>query len=207
VVLDLGTGDGRAVLRRARREPSDLFIGIDPDAAALRASSQRAARRQVKGGLGNALFLVGSAEELPGVLAGRVDRLTVVLPWGSLLRGVACAEPQMVAGLRDCLAAGGELELLLSVGPRDRSTGLRELDQASVSGLVEAYAACGLRPLEARLATADDVERLSSSWARRLGVPERRPAWLLRFQETVEPGAGAGASERPTTPVRAPFPG
>ena len=30
-----------------------------------------------------------------------------------------------------------------------------------------------------RQATEKDVEALGSSWAKRLGIPRRRPAWLL----------------------------
>ena len=35
VILDLGTGDGRAVVARARAEPASLVLGIDADARAM----------------------------------------------------------------------------------------------------------------------------------------------------------------------------
>ena len=33
---------------------------------------------------------------------------------------------------------------------------------------------------ECRAALATDVEQLGSAWAKRLGIPRRRAAWLLR---------------------------
>lgn len=181
MILDLGTGDGRAVLRLARREPESLVIGLDPDAAALRRVSQRAARSAARGGQPNALFLSGSAEELPGPLYSRLDRMTVVLPWGALLRGVVRPEAALLEGLRQSLRGGGELELLLSVGERDLPAGLPALDRPAIDRLSVAYARAGLCPSRVGEATAADVERLSSTWAKRLGVPGRRSAWLLRF--------------------------
>ncbi|MDQ3938354.1 MAG: class I SAM-dependent methyltransferase [Chloroflexota bacterium] len=194
VVLDLGTGDGRAVLRRARREPTTLVVGLDADAATLRDSSRRADRKPPKGGLPNALFLVGSAEELPGPLTGRVSLLTVVLPWGSLLRGVVAEHGAMICRLSETLAPDGELELLLSVRPADRLQSLPMLDASAIARMLAGYEQVGLLVAEARPATDRDVDRLSSSWARRLGVPTRRPAWLLRFRRFAEPVMGEGAS-------------
>jgi hypothetical protein len=37
----------------------------------------------------------------------------------------------------------------------------------------------GMCVTERREATLDDVQRLGSSWAKRLDIPRRRPAWLL----------------------------
>lgn len=39
--------------------------------------------------------------------------------------------------------------------------------------------ACRLCVPRPRLATPADVQGSRSSWAKKLGIPERRPAWLL----------------------------
>jgi hypothetical protein len=83
VVLDLGTGDGRAVVARAREEPAALVIGIDASAAGMAESSFRADRPLQKGGTPNAIFAVGAAERPIDELRGRADELTIVMPWGS----------------------------------------------------------------------------------------------------------------------------
>jgi 16S rRNA (adenine(1408)-N(1))-methyltransferase len=187
VAIDLGTGSGRAVLRRAAREPSTLFIGVDPDAAALAEASRRAARPVRRGRLPNALFVLAAAEALPAELRGRADLVTIALPWGSLLRGLLRADERMLAAVALLLRPTGELELLLSATERD-GTALA-LDRQAVASLVRAYASHGLASAEARPATIEDVERLSSGWGRRLGIPESRPAWLLRFRYAGVAGA------------------
>jgi 16S rRNA (adenine(1408)-N(1))-methyltransferase len=57
VLVDLGTGDGRHVLARARKAPEALVIGVDANAAGM----VDASRKQVP----NALFVVAAAEHPP----------------------------------------------------------------------------------------------------------------------------------------------
>ena len=76
------------MLRAARSDPGVLAIGVDTDASGLREASRRAAGPARKGGLPNALFLVGDAWSALAVLHRRVDEVRITLPWGSLLRSV-----------------------------------------------------------------------------------------------------------------------
>jgi 16S rRNA (adenine(1408)-N(1))-methyltransferase len=203
VIVDVGTGDGRSVLRRARTDERSLFIGIDANAAGMREASRRAARPRGREGVANAMFLVEGAEALPGPLAERADEVTVVLPWGSLLHGMLRADPAVVGALRGLLREGGRLEALLSVAAAD---GVRDYDQLtdqSLTCMAGAYRALGLECVEIRPANDTDVERLSSSWARRLGIPDRRDAWVVSFRrEPVrEPAAGRAASSGPNTTI------
>jgi 16S rRNA (adenine(1408)-N(1))-methyltransferase len=206
-MLDLGTGDGAAVMRAARADPGLLAIGLDTDAAATREASRRAARAVRKGGLPNALFLAGSAAAAPekasadvaAALEGRVHELRVTLPWGSLLRAVL--EPRTGFGARAAglLAPEGVLSLLLSSTQRDSAAGGVVLDGRVAAALAGAYEEAGLVPVECRPATRTDMERLGSSWARRLGIPERRAAWLILLRRGTEHARTIGRlGRRPT---------
>ena len=73
------------------------------------------------------------------------------------------------------------MTLLLSVTPRDAVPGMPMLDGAALSALVERYERAGWRGREAREARSDDVRALGSSWAKRLGIPDRRGAVVLRL--------------------------
>ena len=181
--MDLGTGDGAAVLEAARRWPEEAFLGLDADASRMREASSRAARAARKGGLPNAWFAVAAAESLPPELDRRVDVLTVILPWGSLLRGGLGPEPWFTMATRRILQPGGELRLLLSVAPRDGMP-LAQLDPRSVAQLVRGYETMGWSVTEARPARTADVSTIGSSWPRRLGIPVRREAWLLHARLT-----------------------
>ena len=182
MVVDVGTGSGHALLRRAAREPQTLFIGIDADARAMSEASRRVARPSQRGGTSNVIFLAAAAEALPGPLAGRAGEVVVALPWGSLLRATLGPDPALIAALTALLNASGVLELLLTSAERDAAAGGLVLDDGEAAVLAKRYAAFGLDVLEFRPATRTDVERLSSGWGARLGVPARRQAWLFRLR-------------------------
>lgn len=179
--MDLGTGDGRAVLARARAEPRTLVIGIDANAPAMADASRRAARPSARGGASNALFVVAAAERPPLELLGVADELTIHFPWGSLLRGALAVEPAAAGGIAALITPRGRLTILVSIMDRD-GLGLTPLDESGAAdALAGRWAAHGLKLELICPATDADVAATCSSWARRLGVGRARPAWRLAF--------------------------
>jgi hypothetical protein len=49
------------------------------------------------------------------------------------------------------------------------------------------YAAQGLALLEARPASAEEIARTHSTWAKRLGAGAARSVWAVRLRRAVEP--------------------
>ena len=170
------------MLATAAEQPDALVIGIDADAGSMVEASRRATRHLKRGGLPNARFVVAAAAALPPELDGRADALTVHFPWGSLLRGLLEADPAILAGITRLVRPGAALTMLLSVTEHDRSTDRSNLDEGTFAALAPRYATHGLCLREARPATADDIARAHSTWAKRLGAGETRPAWLARFE-------------------------
>jgi len=183
VIVDVGTGDGRAVLDRAVDEPTALVVGVDASAAAMATSSRRAARH----GPHNALFFAAGAEQLSGSpLAGHADLITVTFPWGSLLRGVLGLDAAGLAGVAALPCPGGRLRVLASVVPSDGVAGMDCLDDSALPAIRAAWRAAGLELTSFRPATPDEVVESGSTWARRLRaaragqrVSEARPVWRL----------------------------
>jgi 16S rRNA (adenine(1408)-N(1))-methyltransferase len=196
VTIDVGSGDGRAVLAAARREPTTLALGLDASASAMVEASRRAARPARKGGLENVRFIVAAAEALPCELAGRAALVTVQFPWGSLLRGCVSGDEAVAAGLAGLVAPDGTLELLLAPAARDG------LDDVPVDG--SAIASCAERTFHrhglglsvARAATAAEVAGSASTWARRLGSkrPDDRRVMLVRLVRPPGGDPGVGGS-------------
>ncbi|HEY2916242.1 MAG TPA: hypothetical protein VGI98_03405 [Candidatus Limnocylindrales bacterium] len=192
MTIDVGTGDGRAVLAAAAREPRTLVIGLDADAASMAEASRRvarAARAAGTGGWPNALFVAAAVEAMPDELAGLASLVTVRFPWAGLLRGVLGRDALVVAGIASVLAPGGVVELLLAPAARDR---LAELPtepsdiEAAVAGGFEPH---GLRVVEARTASTDEIRASHSTWAKRLlggsqhrGEPSDRAVILVRLR-------------------------
>lgn len=170
MTIDVGTGDGRAVLAAAAREPATLALGLDASAAAMAEASRRAARPRRKGGLPNAAFVVAAAETPPPALAGTASLVTVLFPWGSLLRGVVGLEPAVAEGITRLIAPAGGLELLVAPAARDGLDGMPTSTEAVLVGAATAFAPHGLAIVSARSPTPAEILATGSTWARRLGA-------------------------------------
>lgn len=184
VVVDVGTGDGRAAYRLAKARPDTLVLGMDPAWERATEVSAKALRKPAKGGLPNILFLRGVAEDPPGELVGVATEVHVGMPWGRLLSGFVLGDREVCGGLRALSTIDGVL--LVTVGTdiwRDpvplEIRPLPELTTSYVdSFLAGALAAVGWTVVEAESVPADTAD---TSWARRFsaGRPDSR-LFLLR---------------------------
>jgi 16S rRNA (adenine(1408)-N(1))-methyltransferase len=170
------------VLKAAASCPDLLVIGVDADAASMAEASHRAARSPKRGGLPNALFVVAAAESLPSDLDGVAAAVTVHFPWGSLLRGLLTADPAILSGIARIACPGATLSVLLSITEHDRIADVDLLDERTFAALAPAYAAHGFALRDARPATADDIARSHSTWAKRLRAGVSRPVWSVQFR-------------------------
>jgi 16S rRNA (adenine(1408)-N(1))-methyltransferase len=136
-----------------------LFVGVDAIADNLRNASRRADT--------NSLFGRLALEDAPGELVGFADRLTVLFPWGSLLRAVALAERDGLARLRALCGPGADVRFVFELHSDPPDLERRYLD----SGLALSGAPV---PVEAARA-------LPTTWAKKLGFSGRpRSFWEFR---------------------------
>jgi hypothetical protein len=168
----------------AREAPGRLFIGVDASAAGLRELSNRALRL----GLSNVLYVRAAVEALPPELRGLADRITVILPWGSLLSAVARPVVPVLADIRALGRPGAKVTAVMGVDPvRDRAEavrlGLPDLGRGHFAGpLAEGYAAAGLTVSSVRAIGPDGLARWPSSWAGRLTHGAARPLFVVEAQ-------------------------
>ena len=193
MIVDIGTGDGRAVLARAAAEPAALVVGIDASAPAMADASRRADRR----GPPNALFLAAGVEALAASpLTARADLVTVLFPWGSLLHGALGLDERALDGIASQLVPGGRLEVLASVVPSDGVAGLACLDLNTEPAICRAWSVVGLELTTMRLATPEDLAASGSTWARRLGAARGH-----RAADGRDAGRDAGRATGDVRPV------
>ena len=183
MAIDVGTGDGRAVLAAAARDPRTLVLGVDANAAAMAEASRRAAAPARKGGIPNAAFIVASAETTPGALACLANLVTVRFPWASLLRGCLDGDAAVAQGVASLVGAGGILELLLAPSARDRLGGVPTERAEVAAAAVRTFARFGFEARVARQATDAEIAESGSTWAKRLRSqrPTDRTVMLVRL--------------------------
>jgi 16S rRNA (adenine(1408)-N(1))-methyltransferase len=190
VVVDVGAGDGRWVYENARRDPDTLFIGLDPDAAALKEYAFKAGRKPSRGGVPNAVYIVGSVESPPPQLIAVADELMVLFPWAALLRGLLLAEEATLRGIVAIAKPGASFELVLTYeASHDRGAGLESdmpsLDAARLEALAAAYGRAGLEVGAYRRLTTEEALDIPSTWGHRLLHGRRRE--VFRVSGTIGP--------------------
>ena len=159
----------------ARLEPRVLFVGVDAIADNLRDASRRASQ--------NSLFGRLALEDAPGELAGFADRLTVLFPWGSLLRALFVPELDGLARLRAICRPHADVRFLF------------ELD-SDPSALERCYFEAGFAVTGTPM-PLDSARALPTTWAKRLGF-SGKPRSFCEFRgraigHTAPTGAVPGA--------------
>ena len=168
LVLDLGCGDGKHALALARQRPEALVVGVDAAPDAMRRAAARAAARPAKGGVPNGLFVWAAAEDLPPELT-EVTELHCLMPWGSLLRGLAAPDPALLRALATRCRVGAPFLVTLNLHawrPPVPEVGDAPEPTPDDPRLRAAYAAAGWTIDSAAHA---DAAELGTSWTKRLG--------------------------------------
>jgi 16S rRNA (adenine(1408)-N(1))-methyltransferase len=134
------------------------------------------------------------------------DEVTVLMPWGKLLRGVVLGEADVLSGLRAVAKPGTPLEISIGTSIwRDpvplEIRDLPELTPETVesTGLTERLAALGWQVADVRLVPHTDLDTISSSWARRLGSGATETVLHLRAV-AVDPGDPVGPQHAAAEP-------
>src|SRR5260370_9722037 len=140
--MDLGSGDGRGPCRWASGEADRLFIASDANPSLLLETAWKAGRKPARGGISNLICIAEPLDVLAAELGAVADRVTVMLPWGRLLRSVAAPDVnslRSIAGLRsiaDLCLPDATIEIVFSY---DSERDARERAPLGVSVLDERH--------------------------------------------------------------------
>ena len=172
IILDLGTGDGRYARTLAEKHPDWFVIGVDSCRENLREHSQAK--------LGNLLFIIASAQDLPRELDGLISHVTVNFPWGSLLESLLAGDPMLMHGLESASRATASLDLRLNGGAlTEAGTALEAGAETIYSNLLQA----GWKVKTPAMMDAHVLRRFPSTWAKRLAFGRDPRAMMLRAQK------------------------
>ena len=183
--MDIGTGDGTFVYQSARQNRNKFYIGIDANVRPLEKVSEKIHRKPDKGGAPNVLFIQAAVEDLPEELEDTADEIHVHFPWGSLLKGVASGDKNVLQSLRRISRQDALLEVVIGLDPSRDITEINRLGLQSFSVefidsiLLLSYRTAGFEITERGTLQAGEWPEFKSSWARRLKGKDTRPIIYL----------------------------
>ena len=183
----MGSGDGRGPYRWASRDPSRLFIASDSNAAALTEIAWRAGRKPERGGIPNLICIAEPLDALATELAAAADRITIILPWGNLLRAVAAPEVVSLRNIARLCLAGANVEIVFSYDvQRDARQGIPltacALDEEHIATLPRLYEQAALQILAAGRFPQKELVAYETTWAKRIVHGRPRKIWRLRVR-------------------------
>ncbi len=176
VELDLGTGDGRFVYKRALAMPTTLYIGVDPAAKQMEEFSKKAVKNHVD----NVIYVIGSVEILPQELIGAADYLTVILPWGSLLEAIANVNITKVNNLRSLMKPDAGFTFILGYSEElekgeTKRLQLPELNEVYIkTQLIPQLQVLGFSDAQAGILNKSELADLDSTWGKRIKATRNR---------------------------------
>lgn len=190
IIVDLGCGDGKQIYRMASKSPSNLFIGIDSNAAGYMEIEKKTNKKPHKGGLSNLVFIQAKAEELPKELTNLVDEIYIHFPWGSLLEGLVKADQLLLAQLRNCMKNGAELTIMLTYDDKYEESyrserRLPNLDLSFIqSELALQFKEKGFYLLYSYALLPEEKRNIDSPWGKKILNSRDREVFGLQFKLT-----------------------
>jgi len=187
VVIDIGTGDGRFVYKKALENKDVFYIGIDPSQKQLKTFSKKGVRKKLK----NILFIIGSIELLPPELKNTADKIYIIFPWGSLLKSVTKPNSKILTNIKSLLKNGGEIEIVFGYDETLEPIETERLDLPSFTRdyleniLIPEFKRSGFELKYIKEIKAEEMKNLESTWAKKLSFTKDRSVYRLIFQLQV----------------------
>ena len=172
ILLDLGTGDGRYARSLAAAHPDWFIVGVD--------SCRENLHEHSRAKLPNLLFVIASAQKLPGEFTGLFSHITINFPWGSLLDSLLTGDPHLLCGIKSVSRPNALLRLRLNGGA------LLEAGKSLESGADRIYYNLLQAGWQVKTPVTMDAKALKSfpsTWARRLAFGRDPRAMMLSGQK------------------------
>lgn len=186
ISIDIGTGDGRNIYRKAKADPETFYIGVDPVKDNMEEIAVKMAKKPEKGGTKNALLCVATAENLPCELYSTADEVTVLFPWGVLLEGVIKPVEAFIEGIKKAAKCGAGFEFITTYGNAFEENMIETRSMPTLSKEYfdgeyrNALKSLGLEIESIELLDNDFVKGFDSKWARKLAFGRRRDFYRIK---------------------------
>jgi 16S rRNA (adenine(1408)-N(1))-methyltransferase len=141
--------------------------------------SRKTTLKPARGGVRNALFVCASCEALPEELNDLASEMTVLFPWGSLLKSVVRADNDFLRGIRRICREGAEIRIVFGYDQRSEPGVTAELAlPALMPNYVDSLAGNHYRQagfaLNVRQLRKAEIGEIPTTWARKLAYGKDR---------------------------------
>ena len=173
--LDIGTGDGRYVYKSALLNPQSLYIGIDP-ALNLKEYQREINRKKVR----NAVLINSSIENFNPEVTDFFDEITIILPWGNLLKYVVTVDTDFFTKIATWLKKNGKIKIIFGFNEEleekeTKRLNLPELNEKEIlfiqSNLSHLH---DLELAEFKESNFKDLKNFETTWAKKLSYGANR---------------------------------
>jgi 16S rRNA (adenine(1408)-N(1))-methyltransferase len=186
VFIDIGTGDGKFVYNLARKNPDNLYIGIDSSINLLEDISTKIYKKESRGGLKNVIFIQAPVEEIPAELTDIADFIYINFPWGSLLSGTVRGEEIVLKNIRNIAKSFKSIPLYiyLTYNPSFEPEFIEEkdlpqLDYVYIDTILrEKFETFGIEIKEINTLETNEAKKLTS-WAKKILSQRKREVYEI----------------------------
>lgn len=184
-VLDIGTGDGRYVYKSALLNPNTLYIGIDP------ASNLKEYQREInRKKLTNAILLKSSIENFDPKISSIFDQISVILPWGNLLKYVVIVDQDFFIKIASWMKPSSKLQIIFGFNEEleekeTKRLSLTELTEKEVEFIKEKYH--NLKDFKLEIfeeINNKDLKQFETTWAKKLTFGANRKYIYVNLKKT-----------------------
>jgi 16S rRNA (adenine(1408)-N(1))-methyltransferase len=182
--LDIGTGDGRFIYKSALKNRNFLYIGIDP------ASNLKEYQREInRKRLNNGLLINSSIENFNPVVSEYFDQISIILPWGNLLKYTATCDAEFFAKLNHWLKSSGTIEIIFGFNEEleekeTKRLNLKELDERELEYLKGLYSNLKNYKLETfQTVPYKNLENFETTWAKKLSFGAKRKYIYIQLKK------------------------
>lgn len=183
IILDLGTGDGKFIYENAKNNPECFWIGVDPNRDGLIKMSSKIYKKEAKGGLPNAIFIIASIEQLPEELNDLFDEIYINYPWGTLLKHTILATPEIISNLIRIAKDKAKLTMYFNFSSKYEPMKMEQLGITDITqehlddSLIPNYSKIGIDIKNARCISNEDIKDVNAKWGKKLAFGRERKIW------------------------------
>ena len=187
VEIDLGTGDGRFVYKKALVNPNVFFIGIDPSEKQIQIYSREAVRKKLK----NILFVVSSIENMPNELESTSDRIYISFPWGTLLEYVVKPTKEGIVELSKLLKDKGKIEIVFGYAPEFEPSETERLQLPLIGNelieesIIPIFESSGFKSEGYSKLNKEELKDIETTWAKKLKFGKDRDIYRICFSKSL----------------------